>query len=556
MLLKGITKKYQHLKRYREIVEILFKHGFGYLINELDLYQFVPLSKRIKNLDHSAPHEASKPERLRKVLEDLGPTFIKLGQLLSTRPDLLPHEYIIELEKLQDQAPPISFEAVIEQLESELEAKYEDLFQEFSPEPLASASIGQVHKAILHDGTEVVIKVQRPGIEKKVNADLDIMTDLARMLEKRVFDDLFISPVEIMDKFSKLIKKELDYRNEARNSVKFKNNFAEDEEVKVADLYWEFITQKVLVMEYIEGVSINKLAENVDRHQIADTIFNSFMKQILLDGCFHGDPHPGNIMITQHNKLGLIDFGLIGQISKQDREIAATLFMSLLEKEMELAVDELLKLGIVTEEIDKKALKRDLYNLVDDYYGATLEQVELGPLINRLFNLAFEYKIRLPFDFILLGKSLVTIEGLISKIDPQFNTVEAAKPFMSKLIQAKLNPKRLLKELFYGSRNLFSTLTDMPDGIQHILKLLKNGELSINLEHNGLNQLISKLDIITNRVSMALIVAALIIGSSLIMLSDKGPLFLDYPVVGLTGYLLAVVFGGWLVVSILKSGRF
>lgn len=556
MLFKGITTKYQHLKRYREIVEILLKHGFGYLIDELDLYQFVPLSKRIKNLDQSNPPDTSKAVRLRKVLEDLGPTFIKLGQLLSTRPDLLPQKYILELEKLQDHAPPIQFEKVVEQLEAELDSDYKQLFAEISPEPLASASIGQVHKAILQNGTEVVVKVQRPGIEKKVNADLDIMTDLARMLENRVFDDLFISPVKIMDNFSELIKKELDYRNEARNSVKFKNNFAADDKVKVADLYWEFITNKVLVMEYIAGVSINQLEENIDRHQLAENIFNSFMKQILLDGCFHGDPHPGNIMITQNNKLGLIDFGLIGQLSQRDREIAATLFMSLLQKEMDLAVDELLKLGIVTEEIDKKALKRDLYKLVDDYYGATLEQIELGPLINRLFNLAFQYKIKLPFNFILLGKSLVTIEGLISKIDPKFDTVEAAKPFMSELIKAKLNPKRLLKELFNGSRNILSTLTDLPDDVQYVLKLLRNDDLSINLEHNGLNQLIAKLDIITNRVSMALIVAALIIGSSLIMLSDKGPLFLDYPVIGLTGYLLAVVFGGWLVFSILKSGRF
>ena len=555
MLFKGLTKKYQHLKRYREIVEILLKHGFGYLIGELDLYQFVPLSKRIKALD-TAPPEASKAKRLRQVLEELGPTFIKLGQLLSTRPDLLPQDYILELEKLQDQAPPISFEAVIEQLEDNLESDYQDLFEEFSPQPLASASIGQVHRAILDDGTEVVVKVQRPGIEKKVNADLDIMTDLAGMLERRVFADLFISPVEVMDNFSELIKKELDYRNEARNSVKFKKNFAEDDSVKVADLYWEFITQKVLVMEYIDGVSINKLSEDANCHEIAETIFDSFMKQILLDGCFHGDPHPGNIMITQDNRLGLIDFGLIGQISQRDREIAATLFMALLQKEMDLAVDELLRLGIVTQEIDKKALKRDLYKLVDDYYGATLEQVELGPLVNRLFNLAFEYKIKLPFNFILLGKSLVTIEGIISKIDPKFDTVAESKPFMSKLIKAKLNPKRLLMDFFSSGRNLFSTLSDLPDEVQYIMSLLKNEDLMINLKHSGLNRLISKLDIITNRLAMALIVAALIIGSSLIMLSDKGPLFLDYPIIGLTGYSLAVIFGIWLVIAILKSGRF
>jgi ubiquinone biosynthesis protein len=215
-----------------------------------------------------------------------------------------------------------------------------------------------------------------------------------------------------------------------------------------------------------------------------------------------------------------------------------------------------LKLGVVTEEIDKTALKRDMYKLVDDYYGATLDQIELGPVVNRLFNLAFEYKIKLPFDFILLGKSLVTIEGIVAKIDPKFDTVAAAKPFMSKLIKAKLNPKRLLRELLTGGRKLFNNLSDLPEELDYILNLLKNKELSINLRHVGIEQFIAKLDIITNRISIALIVAALIIGSSLIMLSDKGPLFLDYPVIGLSGYLLAVFFGGWLVISILKSGRF
>ena len=556
MFFRNIGKKYQNLKRYRDIVEILIKHGFGYLIGSLDLHQFVPLRKRIKSLDTSDSSNASKAVRLRKVLEDLGPTFIKLGQLLSTRPDLLPQNYISELEKLQDNAPQMEFAEIIEQLEAELGTDYQELFEEFSPEPLASASIGQVHKAILEDGTEVVVKVQRKGIEKKVNADLNIMKDLAGLLEKRVFDDMFISPIEVMDNFSELIKKELDYRNESRNSVKFKTNFADEKKVKVADLHWELITKKILVMEYIDGVSVNNLSASVDRHQLAENIFASFMKQILLDGCFHGDPHPGNIIITKDNKLGLIDFGLIGQISRRDREIAATLFISLLEKEMDLAVEELLKLGVVTEEIDKTALKRDMYKLVDDYYGATLDQIELGPVVNRLFNLAFEYKIKLPFDFILLGKSLVTIEGIVAKIDPKFDTVAAAKPFMSKLIKAKLNPKRLLRELLTGGRKLFNNLSDLPEELDYILNLLKNKELSINLRHVGIEQFIAKLDIITNRISIALIVAALIIGSSLIMLSDKGPLFLDYPVIGLSGYLLAVFFGGWLVISILKSGRF
>ncbi|MGM0501699.1 MAG: ABC1 kinase family protein [Bacillota bacterium] len=556
MLIKDLTKKYQHLKRYRDIVEVLIKHGFGYLIEAMDLHQFVPLKERIKSIEPSSPPEVGKARRLRKVLEDLGPTFIKLGQLLSTRPDLLPQDYIEELEKLQDQAQKMEFEDVIEQLEDELGEDYQKLFQEFSPEPLASASIGQVHKAILQDGTEVVVKVQRKGIEKKVNSDLDIMTDFAGMLEKRVFDDLFISPVEIMDKFSELIKKELDYRNEARNSVKFETNFADEEDVKVAGLYWELITKKILVMEYIEGISINELAEDREKHQLAQMIFDSFMKQILLDGCFHGDPHPGNIIITKDNKLGLIDFGLVGQISKQDRETASTLFMALLEKEMDIAVEELLKLGTTTEEIDKRALKRDLYKLVDDYYGATLEQIELGPVVNRVFNLAFEYKIRLPFDFILLGKSLVTAEGLVAKIDPKFDTVAAAKPFMSELIKARLHPKRLAKDLLREGRNLFKTISDLPDELAYIINLLKKKELSINLQHSGLEQFIAKLDVITNRLSMALIVAALIIGSSLIMLSDKGPLFLEYPMIGLTGYLLAVVFGAWLVISILRSGRF
>ncbi|TDX48005.1 ABC1 kinase family protein [Orenia marismortui] len=556
MIFKGINMRYRNIKRYRKIVEVFIKHGFGYLIEVMDLRQFVPLRKRIKALESKKPPQDCRATRVRKVLEELGPTYIKLGQLLSTRPDLIPRNYIDEFEKLQDQVPPMEFKDVVEQINSELEGEYGDYFSELSNTPLASASIGQVHKAILKTGEEVVVKVQRKDIQKTIETDLDIMSNLANLLKNKVFTDNIIDPVEIVDNFSKMIKEELDYCIEARNSKKFQNNFNDEEDVIIPKVIGDLTTKKVFTMEFIKGFKINKSNKKLKNHDIPQIISESFMKQIMIDGFFHGDPHPGNLIITDDYKVALLDFGLVGQLSKEDRERIANLFIYLLRKDIDKFIEQLLDLGMVTKEIDMRSLRRDFYRLVDEYHGVALEEIDLSTIMNRLLDLSFKYKIKLPVEFILLVKSLVTVEGVVAKVDPEFDILTVARPFAKQIIKERLSPKRLAKETTEKLQEITKYLSDLPKEIHNFFSLIQEEDLEIKFNHIGLDPLISKMDIITNRLSISLIISALIIGSSLIMLIDKGPSFLGYPILGVSGFLIAAILGMWLVFSILKSGRF
>jgi len=556
MLFKDLGMHYRNIKRYRDIVEVLIKHGFGYLIEVMELRQFLPLSKRIKKLKPSKPQHDSRAMRLRKVLEELGPTYIKLGQLLSTRPDLISRNYIEELEKLQDQVPAMGFEDVIKQLNRELNGDYSQYFSEVSSAPLASASIGQVHKAILKNGEEVVVKVQRKRIHSTIETDLDIMSNLANLLKNRVFSDDFIDPVEIVNNFSNMIKQELDYRIEGRNTKKFYKNFISEDDIIIPKVFWDLTTKRIFTMEFIDGYNINKIKDDSQTENLAKTISKSFMKQIMIDGLFHGDPHPGNFIITKNYKVAWIDFGLVGQLTQDDRERVANLFIALIKKDTDKAIEELLNLGMVTKEIDMRSLKRDFARLIEDYHGVTLEEVELSVIMNRLLDLTFKYKIRLPIEFILLVKSLITVEGVVSKIEPKFDILTVAKPFAYDIIKKRLSPKRLMKDTLERLQEISNYIIDLPEELHNIFNLMQEDQLEIKFHHVGIKPLISKLDIVSNRLSISLIIASLIVGSSLIMLADKGPEFLGFPVVGISGYLIAAMLGIWLVISILRSGRF
>lgn len=555
MFFKGITRRYRHIKRYRKIVEVLIKHGFGYLIDVMDLYQFVPLSKRIKKID-STTSKDNKAQRARKVLEELGPTFIKLGQILSTRPDLIPRQYIEEFKKLQDQVPAMDFEDLISKIKEEFNQPYQELFKEISKTPLATASIGQVHHATLKDGKQVVVKVQRVGIERTVETDLEIMSNLAQVLEDRIFSESMIKPVDIVDNFSNIITKELDYRVEGRNALKFNKNFKGESKVIIPDIFWKLTTKRVLTMEFMEGKKLNRLDDVAKNKRLAKLIARTFMKQILIDGFFHADPHPGNIILSSRDRLALIDFGMVGQLSAEDKEAVASLFIAIINKKIDKAIEELLDLGMVDHDIDLKSFERDFHRIVEQYYGAKLEEVDLAAIINRLFDLSFKYQIKLPVEFILLAKSLVTVEGIVEEIDPQFNIVTVAKPFIYQILRQKLDPRRILKDFSEGVHDLSQILLELPDELKQFLSTIKGNNLKINLNHIGLSRLISKLDIITNRLSISLLISSLIIASSLMMLSDKGGDFFGFPIIGLSGYVVAAVLGIWLIISILRSGRF
>ncbi|MBM7623220.1 ABC1 kinase family protein [Sporohalobacter salinus] len=554
-----LGRHYRHIQRYRKIAEVLIRNGFGYLLDSLDLYQFLPLSRRLNLDDKKEIEELSREERLRLVLEELGPTFIKLGQLLSTRPDLIPQKYIRELTKLQDDIPPFSFDLVLEQIEEELNQPPDKVFANIEKEPLAAASIGQVHKAVLQDGQQVVIKVQRPEIKDIIETDLDIIFSLAEIIDDRVIADDFLDPVEIASEFDRIIKKELNYQIEARNTERFRKNFADEQEIKVPKVYWELSNKKLLVLEYIEGVKLSKIVsegKNRDRKKLAQIGANSFMKQVLVDGFFHGDPHPGNILVTSQQEVAFIDFGIVGRIDEDTMEEIADLFLAVIDRDIDKMVDTLLELGMLTQKINHRALKRDIGELLDEYYGSDLKEIDISRIINQMLALAFKYRVQLPADFILLGKALMTVEGIGRELDPEFNVLAVAKPFAYQLLKERFHPKRIFKEVFGDARQLYQFLVHAPKQLERILRSLERQDFGIELKHIGLEKLIAKLDVITNRLSVSIIVSALIIGSSFIIQLEKGPTLFGLPIIGLSGYLLAGFFGLWLVISILRSGRF
>ncbi|SJZ72362.1 ABC1 kinase family protein [Selenihalanaerobacter shriftii] len=554
----SLNRRYRHMQRYRKIAEVLIKNGFGYLIDSLDLYQFLPLSKRF-NIDSKESNNLSRAKRIRLVLEELGPAFVKLGQLLSTRTDLIPQNYIDEFTKLQDDVPALSFEVIVEHIEEALTQPYNEIFDKIEKAPLAAASIGQVHKAYLKNGEEVVIKVQRPNIKEVIQTDLGIIFNLANMIKKRGLMDDFLDPVEIAEEFDRVIKKELDYELEGRNATKFKKNFATNDNVKIPKVYWDLTSKKLLVLEYIDGTKLSTVCNketDFNRKKLAEIGARSFMKQVLIDGFFHGDPHPGNLLITGEEQISFLDFGIVGRITPDNMKDIANLFISVTKEDVDKIVKELLDLGVLTRQINKQALKREMSELLDEYYGKSLQEIDIGRIINQMLELAFKYKIKLPPDFILLGKALITIEGVGADLDPEFNALTVAEPFAYKLLKERLNPKRLIKELFDDTRDLYEFLMNFPERLDNIVRLLEDQDLRIELKHVGLDDLISKLDIVTNRLSISVIITALIVGSSLIMQVEKGPLFFGFPIIGLSGYLIAGFLGIWLVISIIKSGRF
>lgn len=547
-----IRRQLKHIQRSREIANVLIKHGFGHLIERMELK--LPRRKRAEEEKTRIP----APVRARLVLEELGPTFIKFGQILSMRPDLIPIEFVEEFKKLQDMVPGFGHGDVELQIKKELGAPVKELFDSFNKEPLAAASIAQVHNAVL-DGEDVVIKVQRPQIEDIIEADLDILFNLARLITKHIPESRLYDPVGIVEEFAKTIRKELDFTVEARNAEKFKRNFADDPTVYIPNIHWGLTSKRILTMEAIQGTKISDLDEELDeetRKRLSENIARSYMKQILVDGFFHGDPHPGNIFITDSEFIAFMDFGIMGRVDDYMKEKLANLFIGIIQRDTEKIVDEFLDIGIVSDETAIPEFKSDISDLIEEYYGTSLKQVEISTMMNEVMKTALKHRIRIPANFSLLIKALVTMEGICRELNPDFNLTETSKPFVESLVAERIHLGRIINR-FMGNISEFNELvTVIPRRLNQILSKLQEGKLVIDLEHKGLNRVISELDTASNRLSVSLIISAIIVGSSVIVLTDKGPLLLGFPVFGILGFVIAGVLGMGLVISILRSGRF
>ena len=559
-MLSGITQKIHNIQRLRQILQVLVKYGFGYIVDRLRIEQniigrrLVKL-KSIKKLD---VFNQPAPVRARKVLEELGPTFIKLGQILSTRPDLIPLEFCKEFEKLQDEAPAIEYEKVKAQIENEFKQPIDKIFNNFSSQPVAAASLAQVHLAELKTGEKVVVKVQRPDIRRMITADLEILYGLAKLAEKHIKESRVYDPVGVVEEFKKTILKEIDFNVEANNIERFRRNFKDDDIVYVPEVFRDLSTAKILTIERIEGIKVSdieKIEESgLDRKQIAINGANAVLKQIFIHGFFHADPHPGNIFVLDNNRIAFVDYGMVGRLDEETKVQFANLLTAVVERDVSEMIESLIAVGVV-EEVDVKKLGSDLTDLMDRYYGISLKELEMGQFLMDTINVVSQNKIKIPPSLFLLSKALITIEGVGRKLDPEFNVAIHIKPFVRKLVREKYSPKRIAKELRRFAKELYVFASSFPKDLSLIFNKIKKGNLKVEFEHKGLENLISQMDKVSNRIAFSVIIAALIIGSSIIMQTNKGPLFLGFPVLGIFGFLIAGILGLWLVIAILRSGR-
>lgn len=556
----NVNKRYRNIKRYREIGEILLKHGFGYLTEQLDLLNLIPLRKRLFKREGGEDQKLPRGTRIRMVLEELGPTFVKFGQALSIRPDLVPPDIIVELERLQDEVAPLPFSIIEERLCQELGCPVKEAFKYVSQEPMAAASIGQVHLGQLHNGQKVVIKVQRPGIEETINTDLDILLNLATILQQRVSASEFFDPVGVVGEFSRLLVKELDYRLEGRNADKFRRNFQGDETVYIPEIYWEFTTKYILTMEFVDGIKVSHIdelmAKGHDRHSIAYHGAKAVLKQIIIFGFFHADPHPGNIIVKDNGSVAFIDFGMVGRLCDEHMRGLSDLFLGMIQKDSNRILGALQRIGIVSEGKVERGLKLEIMELIDEYYERPVGEIEIGLLMTEITETASRYNIKMPLDFVLLVKSILTIEGVGKKLDPDFNIATIVEPFMKEYVRTKRYRERLFRSVTEEAISTVELALNAPKKVDNILTRVEKGELEVKMRMDELRLLVSRLDLLTNRLILGMVTTGIIIGSSLIMQTERVPMIWGFPLIGVIGYLLAGFFGIFFIFWLLRSGRF
>ncbi|NOR24237.1 MAG: AarF/ABC1/UbiB kinase family protein [Desulforhopalus sp.] len=556
----AIGRTYRHLNRYQRIIRILFKYGFDDLVEGLRIDQYLETGlKMINRKPREEIEKRSRPERFRMALEELGPTFIKLGQLLSTRPDLISPGYVDELAELQDNVPPFSFAEVKEIFLAEIGKKPNELFQEFDEQPMAAASIGQVHRGLLQNGNEVVIKIQRPNIENIIAVDLEILAYLASLMEQYLEELQGHRPSAVVDEFARSLSLEIDYTVELANIQRFARQFRDNKTIYVPLIYSELSTERILTMEYIDGVKTSKVdalrSQGYDLHLIAERGANLIMEQIFVHGFFHGDPHPGNICILPDNVTCFLDFGMMGRLSRKDREDFTDLMLSIVTKNDRKITDGVLSITTQFGEVDHDALSRDLTDLLDRYMYLPLKNLQAGKILQELLDLVQRHKLSIKPNLYLMIKALSTIEGVGLMLDPDLELIKLAEPFVKKVKTERLRPGRLAEKIGETSGEYLKLFQEMPEEARDILRQLRAGKMKLEFEHRGLGRLSRGLDQVSNRIAFAIVLAAQIIGSSLIILSDIPPRWNGIPIIGLAGFLVAGVMGFWLLVSIIRHGR-
>ena len=549
MGLFNIRRRKKHFKRYREIAQILSRHGLGHLLQILDLTKFLPVRQK-KEMEGKKPR-TSPAERFLLALEELGPTFIKLGQLLSTRADLLPPAYIQQLQKLQDQLPPFPFDQVAECLERELGRPYGNVFAQFNPVPIAAASIGQVHKATLKTGQEVAVKVKRPGIEKILATDIEILYDLAGFIDKYgLWKDMY-NFREIVREFEHMLSEETNFILEGQHAQNFRAHFRNEATVYVPDIYWPYTTPQILTMEFVNGIKLTNLEEinrqGLNRQLIAHRLINAYFYQIFIHGFFHADPHPGNLSVLPGERIVFVDFGIVGKLDDETRLKISDFILGLVQKDTAAIIRAADELGVIPDYINRPLLYHDVDKLREKYYLRSLSEINLADSINEFMQLALKYRMRLPSQLTLLGKALVTVEGVGRQLDPNLQVAEIARPLGARIFRERLslgNWKKIIRNNLLVYHRL---ITNLPQDLTQIIDIAKRGELEVKIQRQEQDYILRKLSSLINRLILSIILAALIIAA---------PLLFEYKVNIYGNHSLAkigLVFGGILFLLLLFS---
>jgi ubiquinone biosynthesis protein len=528
--------------RLREIGGILFRHGFGHVAQRLHL---PGMSWWWRRRPSPEPLPFSLPQRLRMIFEDLGPTFVKFGQILSIRRDVLPVEYVEEFEKLQDAVPPFPFAEVERLIREEFGRDVKEVFEEFGVEPTASASIAQAHLARTHTGQTVIVKVQRPQIRQLILQDLAIMDHLARLLTRHIPEMRLYDPVGLVEEFRKVILRELDFRREGRNADRLRQHLREIDGIVIPRVIWEYSSPRVLTVEYVVGQGLRAVLDRPmsERHRIAANLYKAFLKQIFEDGFFHGDPHPGNLLFLADGRVCLLDFGIVGRISQERLAGLGSMFLAIVEQDVEALLDECVALGLVPADLDRQRMQHDVDELLAEYLDLPLRDISLGQILESLFALGRRHRLRLPSSLALLGKTLLTVEAVIRTLDPGFALVPEARWEVERLVRRRLSPEALLKTGWRTARQFYHLGRRLPHRLDRLLRYLEEGRVRVELMPGTEAHVLHQWELMWNRAIRGAVVCALIIGSSLLVQARVGPLLGGLSLTGVAGYGLAALLG-------------
>ena len=550
------------LGRLSEIAQVMVRHGFGYFLEAHKLTDLLPgRSAELRLSGAESSIGSARGQHLRELLDELGPTFVKFGQLLSTRPDVVPPDIIAELRGLQDDVRPFPFEQAERVIEEDLGNSLARLFLEFDPQPVAAASIGQVHRAVLPNGREVAVKVQRPGAPRQIEADVALLYQAAKLVHERVRALDFIDVRGLIDEFAREIRQELDYRLEARNAQTFHRNFASDPHVRVPKVYWQYTRARVLTLEWLEGrqvADVDTLPLTIDeRRDLAYLIAETWMTMIFRHGFFHGDPHPANILVLEEaGTIGLVDFGAVGKLSDDDMSKLTRIFIDAAAENVDVLPKRLSDLGVRYPKEREEEFRAALREMYYRYYGASLAEIDPIQVIREAFQLIYSMNLQLPTRYLLLDRAIATVGAVGVELYPDFNVFEVARPYARGLMLERFTPQRVARRARRDAIRYAQIFAEAPYQWHDLMEQVRDGQVEVGFVHKGLDEFLESIQRVFNRLVIALIVTGGLIGSSMIgIFATKGPQLLGINALSVVGFALASVLGVWLLWGVVRSGR-